>query len=185
MAKFLPFGLLPSQWGLRGKARDEAEAYHNLEGYELEVRLAEINHEGNDLLTALADIDKAWGLIDEHEWMRRHIVATTTGTDQQIELIKLDIEENRIEKREGEKQIASLLNEPWVSIVEEGLDPQQGPSGFYFVFDWNDHWIALLREHGYEGMNEEELMEKWFTDVCRNEVAQNGPIPFNSSVVYD
>jgi hypothetical protein len=179
MTKFIPFALNPANWGLRGKARDEALAYHELEGYELEVRLAELSKEGTELAAALLDINKAWGVIDEFEWLRQNIMLVTSGVDQEVELIKLDIDQHRIEKREGEKKIASLLNEPWVAIVSDGLDTGAGPSGFYFEFDWNDQWIAMLREHGYEGVSEEELMEKWFTDVCRSEVVQN------SSVVYD
>lgn len=185
MKKLIPFALNPANWGLRGKAREEALAYHELEGYDLEIRLAQLEKEGPELDLAVADINHKWGYLDEYEWLKAHIVHETTGVDQEIELIKLDIDQHRIEKREGEKKIASLLNEPWVAIVDEGLDTGLGPSGFYFVFDWNDQWIAMLRDHGYEGVSEEELMEKWFTDVCRNEVVQNGPIPFNSSVVYD
>jgi hypothetical protein len=185
MKNLIPFALNPANWGLRGKARDEALAYHELDGYELEIRLAELSKEGTELAQTLLDINKAWGVIDEFEWLRQNVMLVTSGVDQEVELIKLDIDQHRIERREGEKKIASLLNEPWVAIVSDGLDTDAGPSGFYFEFDWNDQWIAMLREHGYEGVSEEELMEKWFTDVCRSEVVQNGPIPFNSSVVYD
>lgn len=187
MSKMIPFRWLPASWGLTGKSYEEAEARYSLNGIELELRLAEINHDGAALMKAQADINKNYGLIDEYEWMRQHILAETinSDTDRKVELLKLDIEYGRIERRSGEKQIAGLLNEPWVSIVEEGLDQTQGPNGFYFVFDWNDHWIDLLRKHGYEGESEDELMERWFTDVCRNEVMNSAPIPFNSSIVYD
>jgi hypothetical protein len=153
--------------------------------YDYQRSVANLSLEGNELLLRLADIDKEFGKIDSYEWMREHILIQTSDDEQKIELIKLDIETGRIDKREGEKAMADLLGEPWVSIVEEGLDPTQGPSGFYFVFDWNNHWIELLRQHGYEGDTEDEMMERWFTDVCRNEVMQSAPIPFNSSVVYD
>ena len=189
MAKLIPFRWLPGSWGLTGKSFDEAEARYSLEGIDLELRLAEITH-GDDavaLTKAQADIQKTHGLLDDYSWMRAHILAETS-TDvktQEVELIKLDIEFGRMEKRDGEKKIANLLDEPWVGIVEEGLDPAQGPNGFYFAFDWNDAWVRLLRESGYEGESEDELMERWFTDVCRNEVLNSAPIPFNSSVVYD
>lgn len=189
MAKLIPFRWLPASWGLSGKSYDEAEARYELEGYELEIRLAEINHadDGAAFIKAEADIKKNYGFISEYEWMQQHILAETIDkpTDREVELIKLDMEFEKIEKREGEKKIANLLNEPWVGIVEEGLDTSQGPNGFYFAFDWNDAWINLLRTSGYEGDTEDELMEKWFTDVCRNEVMQSQPIPFNSSVVYE
>lgn len=187
MAKLIPFRWLPASWGLSGKSYDEAEARYSLEGLELELRLAEINNDGAALMKAQADINKNWGLISEYDWMRQHILAETIDneTNREVELIKLDMEFDVIDKRAGEKKIAALLKEPWVSIVEEGLDQTQGPNGFFFVFDWNEHWIEMLRAAGYEGDSEDELMEKWFTDVCRNEVMQSAPIPFNSSVIYD
>lgn len=193
MSKFIPFRWLPGSWGLSGKSFDEAEARYSLDGIDLELRLAEIAHADDAvaLSKARADIQKSHGLLDDYAWMHAHIMAETgtgTGTDakaQEVELIKLDIEFARIEKRDGEKKIANLLDEPWVGIVEEGLDAAQGPNGFYFAFDWNDAWIRLLRESGYEGESEDDLMERWFTDVCRNEVMNSAPIPFNSSVVYD
>jgi hypothetical protein len=188
MGKLIPFRWLPASWGLSGKAYDEAQAYYSLEGYELEMRLAEINSADTaSLMRTQADINKNHGVIDEYDWMRQHILAETLDKpiDREVELTKLDIEFGRVEKRTGEKKIAELLGEPWVGIVEEGLDPAQGPNGFFFVFDWNDKWIEQLRAHGYEGATDDDLMEKWFADVCRNEVMQSAPIPFNSSVVYD
>jgi hypothetical protein len=183
--RLIPFNWTPASWGLRGQAFDVAEAHYSLEGIDLDLRLAEINHEGATLLKVQADINYKYGIIDEYEWLRQHIMADSEGINQEVELLKLDIEFDKIEKRDGEKKIANLLHEPWVSIVEEGLDPNAGPSGFYFVFDWNEEWIALLRQHGYEGGTDDELMEKWFTDVCRNEVMNSQPVAFNSSVVYD
>ena len=182
----IPFKMMPSSWGLRGKPYEEAEAHYSLTGIELERRLAELNHTGKELQIALADIDHAHQVLDEYGWLKRRIeINFEEGKDRQVELIKLDQTFNKIEKREAEKKIADLLNEPWVAIVDEGLDPHAGPSGFYFVFDWNDAWIAMLRHYGYEGSSEDELMEKWFGDVCRNEVINSAPVPFNSSVVYD
>jgi hypothetical protein len=153
--------------------------------YDYQTRTANLSLDGSELHKRLADIDKQFGKIDEYEWMKQHIAADLTGEDQEIEIVKLDIEFKKIDKREGEKKIANILKEPWVSIVEEGLDPAAGPSGFFFVFDWNEHWIELLKKHGYEGDTDDEMMERWFTDVCRNEVMQSAPIPFNSSVVYE
>lgn len=181
----IPFSWLPVSWGLKGKAREEAEANYSLSGYDLDVRLAEINHEGVDLARSLVEIDHRYGYITDDERIRKLLPLEVSGIDLDVELVKLDMETGKIERRVGEKQIANLLNQPWVSIIDEGLDLTAGPNGYYFVFDWNEYWIDMLRQHGYEGSSDEILMEKWFTDVCRHEVVQSSPTPFNSSVVYD
>ena len=85
--------------------------------------------------------------------------------------MNLDIAEGKIDKNEGDKKIADILGEPWVGIISNGFDSSNGPNGLYFEFDWNDHWIDLLKEHGYKGKNDEIIMEKWFRDVCVNEVS--------------
>lgn len=181
----IPFSWLPASWGLKGQARDEAEAHYLYTGYDLDVRLAEIRLKGKELERGLVDVDHAYGLLTDEERIRKLLRIELSGVDLEVELIKLDMEEGKVEPRVGEKQIAGLLNEPWVSIIDEGLDLTAGPNGFYFVFDWNEQWIDMLRQHGYEGENDELLMEKWFTDVCRNEVVQSAPLPFNSSVIYE
>lgn len=185
MSRLIPFNLLPASWGLRGKAFDVAKAHYELEGMELELRMAEIEKEGADQSRAINEINYRHGTISEYDWMKRHIEIETEGnpTELAVELMKLDMETGRITKREGEKQIANLLNEPWVGIVDEGLEPGMGPNGFYFEFDWNDRWIEDLRLANYTG-TEEEIMEKWFTDVCREQVYGSGPLPLGTSVIY-
>ncbi len=182
---FIPFSWLPASWGLRGDAFEEAKANYELEGYALDVKLAEIRLSGVELQRRLAEINFAHGIITEYERLKQLLTVDLDGVELQVELIKLDMEFGKIPKREGEKTIAGILDEPWVSIIDEGLDLTDGPNGFYFVFDWNEQWIELLRQHGYEGPSDEEMMERWFTDVCRNEVIQAAPVPFNSSIVYD
>lgn len=190
MSRLIPFNLLPAAWGLKGKSYDLAKAHYELEGYDLEVRLAQIEKSGKDLERELADIDHRHELLTEYEWMKRHIEIETEAksVDRQVELLKLDIEFNKIEKREGEKKIADLLGEPWVGIVDEGLNPADGPNGFYFEFDWNDKWIEQLRAAGFTGVTDEEIMEEWFTAVCRDQVHSPEPLPpigSSISVIYD
>lgn len=183
--RLIPFNWLPASWGLRGEAFEIAKANYDLTGYELEIRLVELKYEGAERERKKIEIQAKNNVIDEYERLKRLLEIELTGDNLAIELIKLDVEFDLMEKRAGEKAVADILNEPWVSIIDEGLDLTAGPNGFYFVFDWNDSWITMLRQHGYEGTSEDEMMERWFTDVCRNEVIQSGPVPFNSSIVYD
>lgn len=62
-------------------------------------------------------------------------------------------------------------NEPWVNVVdtkfEEG-NPKQG----FMELEWNAAFIEFLKTHGYQGKTDEEIVDRWFTDLCKNIGAQ-------------
>lgn len=185
----IPFSWTPASWGLRGESRKLAEIEYNYRNdpHELERQKAYLaNLDETALEMRLLEIDYNYGLMEEYDYLRRGIeIQVKDPTMQQMELIKLDIETGKIERPAGEKQIANLLGEPWVSVVNDNLDLTDGPNGFYFEFDWNENWIKMLRAHGYRGLTDEDVMEKWFTDVCRNEVISNTPQPINGGIVFE
>jgi hypothetical protein len=52
-----------------------------------------------------------------------------------------------------------------------GVNPSNVAAG-YFELDWNDEFIAMLHENGYVGQSDEEVVNKWFNDVCRTVLIQ-------------
>jgi hypothetical protein len=70
------------------------------------------------------------------------------------------------------KDIANENNEPWVSIVNVDLDPSNIGSGA-FELDWNDKFVANLVRAGYKGKTDQQIVDQWFQDVCRNVVLEN------------
>jgi hypothetical protein len=57
--------------------------------------------------------------------------------------------------------------EPWVNVVKAHVDPINPKSG-YFELEWNPAFVLFLRQNGYKGMVPEEIVDEWFTDLCRN-----------------
>lgn len=70
------------------------------------------------------------------------------------------------------KDIATENNEPWVSIINVDLDPSNIGSGA-FELDWNDKFVANLVRAGYKGKTDQQIVDQWFQDVCRNVVLEN------------
>jgi hypothetical protein len=70
------------------------------------------------------------------------------------------------------KEVATENNEPWVSIVSVDLDPANIGSGA-FELDWNDKFVANLVRAGYKGKTDQQIVDQWFQDVCRNVVLEN------------
>lgn len=66
--------------------------------------------------------------------------------------------------------------EPWVNVIKANLDPSNPKQG-YFELEWNPAFVKHLIAHGYYGPNAEDIVDQWFTELCRNisldQVAEN------------
>ena len=69
------------------------------------------------------------------------------------------------------RQIADAKGEPWVNIVSVELDPDNIGNGA-FELDWNDKIITNLVRAGYTGKDDNEMVDRWFQEVCRNIVME-------------
>jgi hypothetical protein len=67
----------------------------------------------------------------------------------------------------AEKDGASARGEPYVKVINVSFDKNK-PSDGYFELDWNQHFIKKLMDAGYTGSSEEEIIDAWFTQLCRN-----------------
>jgi hypothetical protein len=70
------------------------------------------------------------------------------------------------------RQVADAKGEPWVSVVQVELDPDNIGNGA-FELDWNEKFITNLVRAGYKGKTDSDMVDQWFQDVCKNVVAEN------------
>ena len=70
------------------------------------------------------------------------------------------------------RQIADAKGEPWVSVVQVELDPENIGNGA-FELDWNEKFITNLVRAGYKGKTDSDMVDLWFQDVCKNVIAEN------------
>lgn len=89
----------------------------------------------------------------------------------------------KVEK--SEKDLATARGEPWVNIESVELDPENIGNGA-FELDWNEFFVAKLIRAGYKGRDDQQIVDQWFQDVCRNVVLEtyeqmeaNNPRPPN------
>lgn len=84
-------------------------------------------------------------------------------------------EKEEREKQEEQERLANLSpkekatesGEPYVEVVNFELNHEDRSYGS-FELDWNDEFIKYLRKAGYPGTTDEETVDMWFADVCRN-----------------
>lgn len=77
-----------------------------------------------------------------------------------------------------QKERATTRGEPWVSVLDTHVNKDNVRNGF-FELDWNEHFIVQLKQAGYgfDGDPEEEIVDRWFRDLARNMLAEEGLDP--------
>lgn len=165
----LPFGWMPGHWGLKGKTRLRAQAEYELSGMELDMRMAEIDHEDPvQLELARLDIMLKHKQIDVYEYdVQYNTIRLKDDALLPEVLCDLELKHHKINQSEHDRKLADLRSEPWVSMPDIKWDPAD-PSRSYFELDYNEHFVSMLRTHNYTGASDEQIVEKWLNDVCRS-----------------
>ena len=70
------------------------------------------------------------------------------------------------------KDIATEKGEPYIHIVSVELDPDNIGNGA-IELDWNEFFVAKLLRAGYQGRDDQQIVDQWFQDVCRNVLLEN------------
>lgn len=73
------------------------------------------------------------------------------------------------------KTAATANQQPWVTVIQTHVNPENPRNGF-FELDWNEHFVLMLKKNGYTGISEEEIVDQWFSDLCR-EVGSEENVP--------
>jgi len=77
----------------------------------------------------------------------------------------------RNKSKKSKKEIATEKGESYVNIISVDLNPAN-PSQGSFELDWNIYFIEYLKKSGYQGRNDEQLVDQWFQDICRHVVLE-------------
>ena len=64
------------------------------------------------------------------------------------------------------KEIATEKKEPYFEVVGFHTTPENPRFGFWEL-DWNEYKVVELKALGYYGETDEEVIDQWFTEICR------------------
>ena len=69
------------------------------------------------------------------------------------------------------KDRATKLKEPWVGVLNTHVNQDNIRNGF-FELDWNEQFVLKLKQEGYgfDGDPDEEIVDRWFRELCANVV---------------
>jgi hypothetical protein len=73
------------------------------------------------------------------------------------------------------KDRATARNEPYIAVLDTKVNPDNIRNGF-FELDWNEHFIVQLKQAGYglAGDPEEEIVDRWFRQLCADVANEDG-----------
>ena len=81
---------------------------------------------------------------------------------EQEEILNAYRSEKQIEKAEY-----TARKEAWVDVLKLDVDAEELNLGS-FELDWNEYFVTRLMRFGYQGKTDKDIVDQWFTDVCRN-----------------
>jgi hypothetical protein len=114
---------------------------------------------------------KRWFGIDKLEAEKTQ--AQEALANAQAETIKA--QELEAQAKMTPKERATRKGEAWVAVLDTKINKDNVRNGF-FELDWNDHFITELKKSGYgfDGDPEEEIVDRWFRDLARNMLSEEG-----------
>jgi hypothetical protein len=83
------------------------------------------------------------------------------------------------------KERATRKKEPWVAVLDTHVNKDNVRNGF-FELDWNEYFVLKLKQEGYgeEGDPPEEIVDRWFRELCANVVVAEGyENPINTGII--
>ena len=93
-----------------------------------------------------------------------------TKKKEEIPSVLISQGEHSKPKKAAKKKTAKKV-EPKVTVVNfefNPIDPKLGS----IELDWNKEFVDLLKLNGYLGLTDEDIVNKWLSDVCRT-IAMN------------
>jgi hypothetical protein len=130
----------------------------------------------NKLIKKILGIDRVENIIAQTEVTIREAEARTLESVKIAALAKQEAEEAKEKERLaklGPKERATEKKEPWVAVLDTHVNKDNIRNGF-FELDWNEYFVVQLRNAGYKGDTEEEVVDLWFQELCRNVGAESG-----------
>ena len=119
----------------------------------------------------------AWNVFRNKDINSEEIVKVTKPTKDELNA--------HIALLEARRDAATTRGEPFIAIADFEVDYTTLTNG-NFAFIWNDLFLARCMRRGYVGTVDHDLVDQFFTTVCRNVVLetyeQNQADPTNRPV---
>ena len=128
----------------------------------------------------LTGLDKVEQSLAETQKRLEEAVDKTAEHEREAEKAR----QEEIQAKLTPKERANLKQEPYVSVLNTHVNKDNVRNGFSEL-DWNDHFVLKLKQEGYgfDGDPDEEIVDRWFRELCANVVVDEGLPEVNTGVI--
>ena len=77
------------------------------------------------------------------------------------------VKKKTVKTTKSPKEIATENKEPYIEVLTLDIDAQNPVQGA-FELEWNDYFVKELRAKGFQGATDEDVIDVWFQQICRN-----------------
>ncbi len=128
------------------------------------------------IVKKLFGLDKIESNIEE----ARQALEKATKLKEEAEKNLKEIAQEQELAKLSPKDRATRNKEPWVGVLNTHVNKDNIRNGF-FELDWNEYFVLQLKQEGYgaDGDLEEEIVDRWFRELCANVVVDGdygGPV---------
>ena len=133
------------------------------------------------IIKKLTGLDKLEASIAEMQAREKEVVEELAANMREAERARQEAESAKLSPKER----ATRKKEPWIGVLNTHVNKENIRNGF-FELDWNDYFVLQLKQEGYgeDGDKDEEIVDRWFRELCANVVVDGdygGPV--NTGVI--
>lgn len=160
--------------------------YGRIDDREFDIKKAELEiKDEQELALVKNEIEYRYGNLTEYD--RNVNSLKLLHPEGSIEYIIGEINIRRdigeLTNHQADKEIANIKGEPWFAIINsEYLSKDTVGSAINFELDWNDEHITFLMANGYTGQSQEEIIDSWFSSLCRELFNETGGPVSNDAI---
>lgn len=123
----------------------------------------------NNYVKKLFGIDK---IVSELETSLEQKLRLEKELEEKAKQLEQAKEAERLAKL-SPKELATARKEPWVAVLDTHINKENIRNGF-FEIDWNEYFVLKLKEAGFQGKSDEEIVDRWFSELCQSLGKESG-----------
>lgn len=147
--------------------------YGKLSAEELEYKLFDLSYAAKDTEAYQKEklkLDVRFGKKTEEEADHELLdfkFDDKTSIEYKIAQLGLEHKYGNISDNAHDKEVATLLREPWWTMLGSDHKIQGENVQLAIELDWNEYFIQHLEKQGWEGRTQDEIMDRWFEHAMK------------------
>lgn len=156
-----PFWMYPAHWGLKGRMLEHAKIDYLIQDeIARETEHLKVDYTGKDLRERILLMKRDKGVLSANEYEDGLIDLIEDPKVKATATLDVLRERGDITEQEYQKEIASRSDTPWFVFDVNYVNGE-----LFMNSDWNDHFVSMLKDIGYGGQTEDDLVQSYIRDM--------------------